>query len=245
VKPLFFFLLVAAGMISVCQALCVADDAVKDGFVPLFDGKTLDGWEGNTAIWSVEDGCIVGVTGEKGSPNFLTYNQFLVSKEKFQGNIVLEFDIKLTAKGNSGLQYHSSVNTDTTKPYSVSGYQGDFDGAATYSGIVYGENFRGILAQRGTISQIGNDHQPKETARFANNEELKSKIKIEDWNTYQITFKDYVIVHKINGELTSVLIDNDQEVRRNEGVLAIQAHVGPPMKVQIKNIRIKKLVGGK
>ncbi|MDR1493264.1 MAG: DUF1080 domain-containing protein [Planctomycetaceae bacterium] len=243
-KPLLFVLLVAAGTIFVCLP-CRADDAAKDGFVSLFDGKTLDGWKGNPAIWSVEDGCITGVTGEKGSPNFLTYNQFLVSKEKFQGNFVLEFDIKLSVKGNSGVQYHSWVNTDPAKPYSVSGYQGDFDGAATYSGIVYGENFRGILAQRGTISQIGGNHQPKETARFVGNEELKSKIKIEDWNVYQITFKDYVIVHKINGALTSVLIDNDSEVRRNEGVLAIQAHVGPPMKVQIKNIRIKKLDAGK
>jgi hypothetical protein len=244
--PLFLFLFTATGMILYGPSASIAaDKTAKDGFVSLFDGKTLDGWEGNPAIWSVEDSCITGVTGEKESPNFLTYNQFLISKEKFQGNFVLEFDIKLSAKGNSGLQYHSSVNADPAKPYSVSGYQGDFDGSATYSGIVYGENFRGILAQRGTISQIGDDHRPKEVTRFADNEELKSKIKIEDWNTYQITFNDYVIVHKINGVLTSILVDNDKEVRCNEGVLAIQAHVGPPMKVQIKNIRIKKLDGGK
>lgn len=214
----------------------------NDGFVSIFNGKNLDGWDGNPNIWSVEDGCIVGVTGAKGEKNHLTYNQFLIWRDGEVEDFILKFDIWLSKDGNSGMQFRSWEDVDNKEqPYRVYGYQGDFDGAATYSGILYGENFRGILAQRGQESEIGDDHKPKEVRRFSENEELKKKIKIEDWNTYEITAKGYTITEKINGVVTSICTDNDKEVRRNSGILAIQAHVGPPMKVKVKNILLKRL----
>lgn len=221
-----------------------ADEAAKpdkDGYVSLFDGKTLKGWVGNPELWSVDDGCITGKTGKQGDKNHLTYNQFLIYEGDVPENFVLEFDIWLSEQGNSGMQYRSWRDKDESKPWRVYGYQADFDGNHTHSGIMYGENFRGILAHRGTIAEIGDDHQPKEVKRFAENEEVKKSLKIEDWNHYKVTVKDYNFVLEINGVKTSELTDNDKEVRRNEGVLAIQAHVGPPMKVQLKNIKIKKI----
>ena len=216
---------------------CHLTVSAQDGFMSLFDGKTLKGWDGNPALWSVEDGCIVGQTGKQGEANHLTYNQFLVYEGKVPENFVVEFDIWISKEGNSGMQFRSW--RDESKPWAVYGYQADFDGTHNYSGIIYGENFRGILAQRGTAATVDGDHQPKELKRFAENDDIKKVLKVEDWNHYKVTVQGYLFIMEINGTVTSILIDDDKEMRRNDGVLAIQAHVGPPMKVMLKNIKIK------
>ena len=69
----------------------------------------------------------------------------------------------------------------------MGGYQGDFDGSATYSGIMYGEAFRGILANLGTVSRVNGKGEIQEVARFATPEEIRANVKIEDWNHYEIT----------------------------------------------------------
>jgi len=238
-KLLFLFLTaVATTVFGMSYAPAAAPD--DDGFVDIFDGKTLDGWDGNKAIWSVEDGCITGTTGDSGD-NHLTYNQFLIWRDGTADDFVLEFDIKLSKEGNSGMQIRSWEDPDPSKPYRVYGYQPDCDGMAKYSGIIYGENYRGILAERGTESVIGDDHKPVVVKRFAKDEDLKKTFKIEDWNHYQVTAQGYRIEQKVNDVLFSVLTDNDKEVRRRDGIIAIQVHVGPPMKVQLKNIKLKRL----
>ena len=220
---------------------CHLTVSAQDGFTSLFDGKTLQGWVGNPALWSVEDGCIVGQTGLQGEANHLTYNQFLIYEGDVPENFVVEFDIRVSKEGNSGMQFRSWRDPDASKPWRVYGYQADFDGAHAYSGIVYGENYRGILAQRGTAATVGDDHQPKELKRFAENDDLKKVLKVEDWNHYKVTVQGYLFIMEINGVVTSILIDDDKEVRRNDGVLAIQTHQGPPMKVMLKNLKIKAL----
>ena len=233
----FFALALPVGISTTTQA----EEPDNGGYISLFDGKTLEGWDGNPELWSVEDGCITGQTGKQGDKNHLTYNQFLVYEGDVPENFVLEFDIKLSNGGNSGMQYRSWRDEDNSRPWRVYGYQADFDGSHTYSGIVYGENFRGILANRGTVATIGDDHQPKEIKRFAENDDIKKTLKVEDWNHYKITAQGFLFVHEINGVVTSILIDEDKDARRTDGVLGIQAHVGPPMKVQIKNVKIKKI----
>ena len=212
----------------------------EDGFVSLFNGKDLTGWEGNPAIWKVENGAIVGQTAAEG-PAFLEYNQFLVWKGGVVDDFVLRFDIKCTNPGNSGMQYRSWMNPDATKPFSVLGYQADFDGAHAHTGILYGEGFRGILCERGleTVLEQG-QKKPKEVRRFAENEALKKELKIEEWNTYEVTAKGFTFTNTINGHVMSICTD-EQDVRKSNGILAIQVHKGPPMKVEVKNIRIKKL----
>ena len=140
----------------------------------------------------------------------------------------------------SGFYYRGWYLSDS-KPYQMGGYQADFDAAATYSGIVYGEALRGILAQRGTISHIGDNHKPVVMEQFAKNEDLKKLVKLGDWNSYEVIAQGYLFIHKINGKVMSVLIDADKKTRRDSGMIGIQVHVGPPMKVEVKNIRIKKL----
>jgi hypothetical protein len=231
--------LLTATIVTACCTTVFAQVTPSDGYVSLFDGKTLKGWDGNPALWSVEDGCIVGKTGSQGDANHLTYNEFLAYEGNVPENFVLEFDFWLSQEGNSGMQFRSWRDADTSKPWRVYGYQADFDGAHTYSGIVYGENFRGILANRGTIGEVGDDHKPKEVKRFAANDDIKAKLNVEGWNHYKVTVQDYLFIMEINGVVTSILVDEDKEMRRNNGILAIQAHVGPPMKVMLKNIKIK------
>ncbi|MDO5567491.1 MAG: DUF1080 domain-containing protein [Planctomycetia bacterium] len=229
-------LILLTAMTAVLTAFAFSTlSAQEEGFVSLFNGKDLTGWKGDQSIWSVENGAIVGKTTK------IPYNHSLAYKEEFS-DFILRFDYRLPdpKAGNSGFYYRGWYLSDS-KPYQMGGYQADFDAAATYSGIVYGEALRGILAQRGTISHIGDNHKPVVMEQFAKNEDLKKLIKPGDWNSYEVIAQGYLFIHKINGKVMSVLIDADKKTRRDSGMIGIQVHVGPPMKVEVKNIRIKKL----
>jgi len=217
----------------------ISDEERAEGFISIFNGQDLTDWEGNPNIWRVEEGAIVGQTTAEG-PARITYNQFLVWKGGEVGDFVLRFDFKISREGNSGMQYRSWLNPDPARPFSVFGYQADFDGAHNYSGILYGEGFRDILCHRGQETIIGDDSRPREVRRFAENEALRRELKVEDWNSFEVTAKGFTFTNKINGHVMSICTDEDTAKRRATGILAIQAHVGPPMKVEVKNIRIKK-----
>ena len=222
-----------------CAFSQLSEEERAEGFVSIFNGQDLTEWEGNPALWRVENGAIVGQTTADG-PAKLTYNQFIVWKGGDVDDFVIRFDIKLSKAGNSGMQYRSWRNPDVAKPFSVSGYQADFDGEHTHSGILYGEGFRDILCQRGQETVIGSDSKPKEVRHFAESDALKKELKAEDWNAYEVTAKGFTFTNKINGHVMSICTDEDPK-RKASGILAIQAHAGPPMTVEIKNIRLRKL----
>lgn len=206
----------------------VADD---DGFKPLFNGTSLEGWDGNPKFWSVEDGTI---TGQTTKDNPTKGNTFLIWRQGTVDDFVLRLQYKIVG-GNSGIQYRSKE----IEPWVVGGYQGDFEAGDTYSGINYEERGRGILAQRGqkvTIDAEGKKHEEK----FAESSELQSHIKKEDWNEYEITAQGNHLIHKINGHVTSEVVDNQADKRAMSGILALQLHAGPAMKVQFKNIMLKR-----
>lgn len=140
--------------------------------------------------------------------------------------------------GNSGIQYRSFEVPN--EKWVIGGYQADFEAGETYSGINYGERFRGILAGRGEKTVVGTDHKPKVVEKIGDTKEIQTKIKKEDWNTYHVTAKGFTFTHKINDVTTSICTDEDTEQRRAKGVLALQLHAGPPMKVQFRNIKIKQ-----
>jgi hypothetical protein len=210
------------------------------GFVPLFDGKTLDNWEGRAGFWRVEDGCIVGQTREAfGGPN-----TFLVYKGSDVSDFELRFEYRMHG-GNSGVQYRSKMLDDNSKKlFRVGGYQADFDDNNTFSGIVYDEGGvaggRGIMAERGTRVTYDKDGQKKVEKLPMSNQELGAAIKKGDWNQYVVTVKGPHLVHKINGNTTSEVIDHSDKALKS-GILALQLHAGPPMKVEFRNLRIKKL----
>ena len=211
-----------------------------DGFVPIFDGKSLVGWDGDPKFWSVSNGAITGQTTPE---NPTRGNTFLI----WQGGDIANFELKLEYKiigGNSGIQYRSFPLKKAADRWRIGGYQADFEAGNRYSGICYGEAFRGILADRGektVLTRREGEFRKEVIGSVGDSEAIGKQIKQEDWNTYHITARDFHMVHRINGTTTCELVDKDLENRRASGLLALQLHAGPPMKVQFRNIRWKKL----
>ena len=218
------------------------------GFTRIFNGTDLTGWRGNPDLWSVEDGCITGRT--KSDPK-LTHNTFLVYTNSDVSNFELRLSYKIV-NGNSGIQYRSKVVEEGKFGPIVGGYQADFEAGKTYSGILYEERGRGILAERGQkvlISEVTEEKDGKNVARMkkevtgslGKSEDIQANIKHEDWNEYVVIAKGNHLQHFINGQQTVDIIDEQAAKAAKSGVLALQIHVGPPMNVQFRNVRIHEL----
>ncbi|HEY5311763.1 MAG TPA: DUF1080 domain-containing protein, partial [Pirellulales bacterium] len=200
----------------------------EDGFVSIFDGESLKDWDGNPDFWRVEDGTITGqTTADKPTKG----NTFIIWRGGQLGDFELKVDFKLT-NHNSGVQYRSFEVPD--HKWVVGGYQADCDGDRKYTGAIYGEKFRGLLALRGQKTVVGDNHKPKVVGSVGDPDELKSHIKTDDWNHYHIVAKGFHFVQKINGVTMSEMTDEDEAQRRATGILALQLHAGPPMKVQFR-----------
>jgi hypothetical protein len=215
---------------------------LEPGFKSLFNGKDLSGWAGRTNHWSVEDGAITGVTTKE---NPAQGNNFLIAKDGDQNLIVEDFEIRFSYKftgdwGNSGLQYRSK---DRGR-FVVNGYQADFEVGPTFSGILYEEGMsRGIMAERGQKVVWDADGKKTVTGKTEKSSaEIQAAIKKNDWNDYVVIVKGDHFQHFINGNMTVDVTDQDPKKQAHSGILAFQIHAGKdPMKIQFKNVRIKKL----
>ena len=225
----------------------------------LFNGKDLTGWKGNTDLWSVKDGAITGQTQpDPANPakSTLKGNTFLVWDGEV-GDFELTFKYKITDKdgkgegfGNSGVQYRSKVVDE--KGFVVAGYQADFEIGKTYSGILYEEKGRGILAQRGEkvvihegVKEVTDNKGNKKnapnieaTGKVGDSAEIQAGIKQADWNEYRVVAKGNHLQHFINGKQTVDVTDETAEGAK-KGVLALQIHAGAPFTVQFKDLVLK------
>ncbi len=235
----------ALALSAVILAQAASLSAADGGFKSLFNGKDLTGWAGRTNHWSVEDGAITGITTKE---NPAKGNNFLIAQDGDKNLIVDNFEVRFLYKfssdwGNSGLQYRSKDKGS----FVVNGYQGDFEVGATYSGILYEEGGRGILAQRGQKVVIKDDSEktgkPKidVTGSVGVSKDIQASIKKGDWNEYVIIAKGNHLQHFINGHQTIDVTDEQKSKAAKSGILAFQIHAGPEMKVQFKDVRIKSL----
>lgn len=214
----------------------------EEGFKSLFNGKDLTGWAGRTNHWSVEGGAITGVTSKE---NPAKGNNFLIAKDGEQNLIVDDFELRFSYKftgtwGNSGVQYRSVDKGN----FVVNGYQADFEVGTTYSGILYEEGpnpYRGILCNRGDKVVVKSDGKKEVTGKVGVSKEIQDSIKQGDWNEYVVIAKGNHLQHFINGKQTIDVVDEQEAKAAKSGILALQLHAGPPMKVQFKDIRIKSL----
>jgi hypothetical protein len=206
------------------------------GFEAIFDGKTLNNWDGDPTFWRVEGEAI---TGESTPEKVLKQNTFIIWRSGTTKDFELKLDFKMTG-GNSGVQYRSTPLTDAGK-YVLKGYQADMDAKVQYTGMLYEERGRGFMAERGRITRIAPGGQRKLIGSPGEGEQLQSLIKADDWNQLHIIARGATVMHIINGRLMSMCIDEDEKGRIPEGLLGLQLHVGPPMKVEFRNIMMRKL----
>lgn len=214
----------------------VQQDAVpSDAFVDLFDGESLTGWDGDPALWRVEDGAI---TGERTAEMELEHNSFLTwaDGELDDFELVLEYRI---FSGNSGVQIRSAPIEG--RPWGVGGYQADLDAANQWTGALYEEAGRGMLAPRGETATVAPGGAPETTGATGDPDALAAGLKDGDWNTYRIVAQGHRILTEINGERFAEIVDEDPDGRRRAGLLALQLHRGEPMKVQFRNLRLRRL----
>jgi len=206
------------------------------GFTQIFDGKTLNGWEGNPKYWRVGNGCLVGeITPE----TLLKTNSFIIWRGGLTRDFELKVEYRVTARGNSGINYRSVELPGL--PYVMRGYQADIEGQDRWTGQNYEERGRTFLALRGQVVRVEEGKRPQIIGSCGDSKELQSSVKKEDWNEYHLIARGNVLLHMLNGHLMSVVIDEDAKNRKFEGQLGVQVHVGPPMKIEYRNFRLKPL----
>ena len=209
---------------------------VESGFVSLFNGKDLTGWRGESRIWSVEDGAITGRTTQEVR---VKENNYLI----WEGGEVKDFELRFKYKlvgGNSGFYFHSFERKPGEKGEALVGPQADFSADHDWTGDIMEYTRRGILAERGEKVVIDENGNRKVVGSVGNSSELLKVVKDEDWNDYAVVARGGSIVLRINGVVMCELEDNDPN-RLVSGLFGLQVHVGPPMTVQFKDIKLKRL----
>lgn len=233
---------------SLALSVTAARAAEEPGFKSLFNGTNLTGWEGLPQYFSVKDGAI---HAETTVANPLEKNTFLVYTAAQFGDFELRFDYKVFG-GNSGMQYRSERLPD----FGMRGYQADFENQNRFTGMFFEENGRMFLAYPGEyvtvkplISAPGGEPKKKNAPRatldkvkFATTEEAFSHIKDPTaWHSMTIIAKGNTFVHILDGRVMSVAVDDDATKFRKSGFIGLQVHRGPPMTIDVKNVRIREL----
>ena len=212
-----------------------------DGYVSIFDGRTLDGWDGNPKFWRVEDGAIVG----ESTPERPSGNSYIAYRRMEAKDFTLKFEIKVEGNGGSGLQYRSrtglpwlanispavtAFNGPVNLNWMMTGPQADFWPSRVYTGQFYSENTpMRILAWRGQVVE-----------GFGDRQELGTLVKQNDWNQYVVIARGGTLLHIVNGRLMAVMIDDDPASSNNwSGQFGIE--IEATTKVSVRNIWVKKL----
>jgi hypothetical protein len=223
------------------------------GFRQIFDGKSLTGWDGDPSLWRAESGVIVGET-TVAAP--LKQNSFLIWRggEPADFELKLEFRINST---NSGVQYRSAQvpPSDEIGKWVLRGYQADIDFDNQFTGMLYEERGRAFLAPRGAFGYVGPNQPPAgergqppppnagprgPIGSLESGEALKAFIKQNDWNQFHVVARGNMLVHVLNGHVTALFLDDDVAGRSMRGLLGLQIHTGPPMKVEFRNLWLKE-----
>ncbi len=187
--------------------------AEEEGFTPLFDGRTFDGWEGNLEHFRIEDEAIVAGTLKER----IARNEFLCTTAEY-GDFELRLKFKLLGTGaNGGVQFRSQR---IPGHHEVHGYQADLgDG---WWGALYDESRRNkilVPAAKGVVAEV---------------------LKRDDWNDYTIRCEGPRIQLWINGRQTVDYTEPDDTIERT-GIIGVQIHGGPPSEAWYKDLRLKKL----
>ncbi|MEO5961522.1 MAG: DUF1080 domain-containing protein, partial [Opitutaceae bacterium] len=157
----------------------------------------------------------------------------------------LKLEYRISDQGNSGVNYRSIELTDAK--WSLAGYQADIDGptknrpGVRHTGQNYEERGRTFLARRGQVVRADPDRKLAVIGSTGDTNALAAHIKEGGWNEFHLIARGSVLTHLLNGQTMSIVIDDDVKNRQASGLIGVQVHQGPPMKVEFRNIRLKKL----
>lgn len=218
------------------------------GWTSMFDGMTLNGWDGSSEVWRAENGAIVGESKPE-NPSGTTYVVWEGGEPK---NFELKAEIKLEGAGtNSGIQYRSVRTTQvqggpTPNPrfakWNLKGYQADFDFANRYSGQLYEQGTpRGIIAWRGQVVRTEQGKKPRLLSTLGDPDLLMSYIKVGDWNQMHVIARGNTLIHMVNGHVTSIFIDDDPSMAVAQGVVGLQIEGSGNVRVSFRNLWLKSL----
>jgi hypothetical protein len=221
-----------------------------EGWTQIFDGKTLSGWDGSPEVWHVEDGSLVG----ESSPEHPSGTTNIIWRGGEPANFELKAEMKLEGTGaNGGIQYRSLTVPLTPMQekqslaqkyakWNMRGYQADFDYGNKYTGQLYEQSSpRGIVAWRGQMVETDHDKPHRLLATLGSSDELKSYIKIGDWNQYEVIADGNTLIHIINGHVMAVLVDNDPTFSQSKGLIAFEIEGGGVLKISHRNVWLKTL----
>ena len=200
----------------------------------LFNGKDLSGWEGDPTFWKVEDGCI---TGESSAEHPCKSSTWLALKDKEVGDFELTAQFRfLSDWGNSGIQFRSRIIN--AKSFHVGGYQADLEMGPNYAGILYDQDGRGILCNRGDKIDFDVSGKGSAVGKLEGVKDLK--LEKGRWYSYRIVAKGAHLFAEIDGKRTFEVNDETTGKAVRSGILALQVHSGPAMKIQFKDLKLSE-----
>lgn len=205
------------------------------GFVSLFNGKDLSGWTGDANIWSVQGGAI---TGQTTADVKVKENSFLLWKDETE-----DFELRLKFRlegGNSGVYFRSTRRPPKqTGGEALVGMQADFSADGKWTGMIMEYTKRNELAFLGQKVNIDEKGQRQVVGALGDPAKMLAAIKIDQWNEYHVVARGGRIELRINGTPMCELDDKDPK-RLTRGWLGLQVHQGPPMKVQFKDVYLRR-----
>jgi len=238
-KISFLSVALSIGILLLCGATVSAQDQEtpepdEEGFVAIFNGEDMTGWEGKEGWWNVEDGALTArSTTERPC---VKHNYLMWRGGTAEGDFELKFSYKIDG-GNSGVQFRSRELDN----WDIEGYQADIEAGTTWTGCLFEVKVRnGGVAMRGTRTTTNPDGT-QEIEEIGDPEELMGKVKQGEWNDYHIIARGDHVTLIINGVVMCEAIDRAERRVEPGGMIAFQMHPGPPMVVQFKNVRLKML----
>ena len=220
--------------------------ADREGYVPIFDGVSLKGWDGNPKFWRVEDHAIVG----ESTPQNPSGNSYIVYRDMEAKDFTLKFEIKVEGSGGSGFQYRSktglpwlaNIADNVTANWMMTGPQADFwPSSRDWTGQFYSENTpMRILAWRGQVVEGAGLARKQLMGNIGDRQALNSVVRMNDWNEYTVIARGGTCMHIVNGQLMAVMVDDDPASSNNQsGLFGIE--IEATTKVSVRNILVKKL----
>jgi hypothetical protein len=237
------------------------------GWTQIFDGKTLDGWNGSPEVWHVADGAIIGESSpEKPSG---TTNIFYTRAQP--GNFMLKLEIKLEGAGaNGGIQYRShnvppkpmtippglpdaqreqmektiqaqAPLVKRNAPWNMTGYQADLDFGNMFSGQLYEQDSKRFIVTFPGLMVEAHDGGKVLISTLGTPEQMRSYVKSGEWNQVEIIADGHLLMHLINGHIMSVTIDNDTEHYSPNGLIGFEIEGPGVVKISHRNVWLKEL----